>query len=400
MKEQAEERAARDREEKGPDASDPAYLEKMAQRMLSDNFSYSEKALATLLAIDPATASPEAKKQVVLAFKTLAENKRSIQRREAIKGLVKWAGTYSIPALSKMLDNHDSSDDGEIIDALSTFDPATVSPEAKKQVARAFKTLAENRNSFRRREAIKGLVKWAGTYSIPALVKMLDDHDIIVDGEIIKALSAFDPATVSPEAKKQVALAFKMLAEEKYSSEGREAIKGLVKWGGTYSVPVLLKMLNDHNSSNEEEIIKALAELQDTRAVPALVTLLNTGSINEKLILRTLADMKDVRAAPALAAHLRHSYDGSETIARDGLLAMGSGAEDALLALAYTDDFKRCITVLALLGEVGTEKSLETMRRAQSSRDRGVRLTAMNAATKITRRRLELKSRAADKRDP
>ncbi len=73
---------------------------------------------------------------------------------------------------------------------------------------------------------------------------------------------------------------------------------------------------------------------------------------------------------------------------------MGSAAEDALIAVGDTDKTEICIVALTLLGEVGTEKSFDLMHRAQGSRDRSVRQTAMAATAKINRRRLSAKAKA------
>jgi hypothetical protein len=72
---------------------------------------------------------------------------------------------------------------------------------------------------------------------------------------------------------------------------------------------------------------------------------------------------------------------------------MGSGAEDALIAVGDTEDTKICIAALTLLGDVGTEKSFDLTHRAQRSPDRNVRSTALAATAKINRRRLAAKAK-------
>ncbi len=125
-------------------------------------------------------------------------------------------------------------------------------------------------------------------------------ENILYKSEAIEALLKADPATASPETKKKVARAFKTLAEDEHSYEMEKAVRGLVKWAGVYSVPVLLKMLNNDKFGDETPVIKALAELQDSRAVPTLVKMLNDsrGSHNDELIIKTLVEFKDPARPP------------------------------------------------------------------------------------------------------
>ena len=161
----------------------------------------------------------------------------------------------------------------------------------------------------------------------------MSSDNLVYKNQAIDALLKADPASASPEAKKKVARAFKALAEDNDTFDRQKAVRGLVKWAGTYSVPILLKMLNSGNPFDEEAVLRALAELKDARGAPALAKRL-----------------KDFRL---------------KEVARDGLVAMGSGAEDAVLALANTDDADLYNTVIALLGDVGTEKCLDVLRQAR-----------------------------------
>ncbi len=200
------------------------------------------------------------------------------------------------------------------------------------------------------------------------LEKMADrmsSENLGYKNQAIDALLKADPASASPEAKKKVARAFKALAEDNDTFDRQKAVRGLVKWAGTYSVPILLKMLNSGNPFDEEAVLRALAELKDARGASALAKRL-----------------KDFRL---------------KEVARDGLVAMGSGAEDAVLALANTDDADLYNTVIALLGDVGTEKCLDVLRQAQTSRDRKVRFASMAAVAKVNRRRFAAQAKAKAK---
>ncbi len=98
---------------------------------------------------------------------------------------------------------------------------------------------------------------------------------------------------------------------------------------------------------------------------------------------------------PAPLPHWQRRLNDSllADVAGNGLLAIGSDAEDALIAAAGAGDSKTSIAAIELLGDLGMEKSLDLMRRAQVSRDRSVRSTAMTAVAKINRRRLKSKQK-------
>jgi HEAT repeat protein len=203
-----------------------------------------------------------------------------------------------------------------------------------------------------------------------------------------------DPASAPPETKKKVARAFKIVAEDDSSFDHDKAIKGLVQWAGTYSVPVLLKMLNNGRLGDQETVLRALAELQDPRAVPVLVKMLGgaTQASNEELIVKTLIVFKDPRAINVLAARITDIRSGP--LACQGLRDIGSAAEDAVIAVGDTTKPRTCVTALEILGDIGTEKSFELLARAQASRDRNLRAAAMSAKATINRRRLAAKAKA------
>jgi HEAT repeat protein len=172
----------------------------------------------------------------------------------------------------------------------------------------------------------------------------------------IDALLKADPATASPETTKKVARAFKTLAECDPTFERESVVQGLAKWAGRYSVPILLEMLNKGDPLDQEPEIRALAAIKDARAAPALVARLSASSF-------------EIRSA-----------------ARVALLEMGCDAEDALLAAGDSEDPETRAAALTLLGDIGTEKSLDLLRRMLASHDPDVRSTAVAAMAKINRR--------------
>ena len=81
----------------------------------------------------------------------------------------------------------------------------------------------------------------------------------------INALLKTTPDDVpSLETRKQIAKAFKRLAEspDTFGREKEQAIRGLVIWGGKYSGPILLGLLNTAHGSDQRHLIQALGEIK------------------------------------------------------------------------------------------------------------------------------------------
>jgi hypothetical protein len=193
------------------------------------------------------------------------------------------------------------------------------------------------------------------------LANVMIDHNNFYRDEAIDALLNATPSDVSSAGtRKKIAQSFKKLAEGEGHSDKKKAVKGLVIWGGKFSVPILLKMLDDVHGSDQEEIIKALG------------------------------DLKDPQAAVALTARLGDFFTHDAAYA--ALKQIGSAAEEALLAAAPSDDPKICLSAINLLGEVGADKSFPLLRQAQSSKNPEVRSAAKDAMKKIAARKNKAKS--------
>ena len=237
--------------------------------------------------------------------------------------------------------------------------------EARRAQAREFQRVAEQqRKKFSEEQAAREKERRGPDPSDPDYYEKLADRlassNFMYRREAMDVLLNTDPSQVtSAEARKKIARTFKQLAEDDSSFDRKKAIHGLVIWGGKYSVPILLKMLDRGHPFGEDEIIRALGEL------------------------------KDPQAAPALAARLSHF--SLHQAAFDALTDIGSGAEDAVREVGMTDDPKICMTAITLLGNIGTIKSIPFLDRAQGSRNRAVRLAARSAAQKINVRTLQAK---------
>jgi hypothetical protein len=195
--------------------------------------------------------------------------------------------------------------------------------------------------------------------------------DVLLSGDrseverAAEVLLQHTPAEVaSAEVKKKIARGFKQLAEDEHGPAKKKAIRGLVIWGGKYSGPILLRMLNDSHSFDDAEVIKALGEI------------------------------KYGPAALAIAARLGNHF--SHDCAFTALQDLGPAAEDALVRVALSEDPKVCLAAVDLLAENGTEKCLPLLSKGFSSRNLMVREACKEAIRKVKARLKEGKDDGKD----
>jgi hypothetical protein len=169
-----------------------------------------------------------------------------------------------------------------------------------------------------------------------SLSDLLSD-DIGKQADAVEQLKKIKPsADTSAEMRKELARAYKQVAfdEKRYSLQRVEAIDGMVVWGGNFSVPLLLKLLdsNDHQ-------IRLACYLK-------------------------LAQLKDPRAIEPVAGQLRNDFCGNEVF--DCLMAFGADAEDAVLKNfpKRPDLIER---TLDYLEKYGTKKSLPLLKSLHGS---------------------------------
>ncbi|HLA85233.1 MAG TPA: hypothetical protein VJL29_10595 [Thermoguttaceae bacterium] len=99
------ERAKAKAERQGPQPDDPDYFEKMAERMMSDDPFVRNKAIEAMAEADPSrVTSPETRKMIARHFRSLLFESHFIDQEKCIKGLVLWAGKYSVPVLLELLE--------------------------------------------------------------------------------------------------------------------------------------------------------------------------------------------------------------------------------------------------------------------------------------------------------
>ncbi len=142
------------------------------------------------------------------------------------------------------------------------------------------------------------------------------------------------PSDVSDaELRKEIARAVRDVAEDTglESDVRRAAIPVLVTWGSTYSVPILIGLLQDTDRFVQIDGLDALAKLQDEQAIEPVTELF----VKNPLVRKEAADC---------------------------LRSFGTAAEDTVLELVSPTDYVITQTTVQLLGDIGTNKSVERLR--------------------------------------
>ena len=157
---------------------------------------------------------------------------------------------------------------------------------------------------------------------------MVDTENWTLNDDAVDALLKIQPQDIQDKAvRQQIARNFRELAmKDSAGNDQGKAIRGLVLYGGKYSVPLLVEILEDQS-------FKAPAELFDG-----------------------LASFPDPKGAEALCKQLGNFFNHREAV--HALRTMGVAAEDALMKAAPSDDAQTSLAAVELLGEVGTKKSL------------------------------------------
>jgi hypothetical protein len=193
------------------------------------------------------------------------------------------------------------------------------------------------------------------------LAQLLNTGDVFGKREALNALELVRPADVEDKATRQlIARGYRSVALEGYSSDQARAMRGLVVWGGKYSVPVLIEVMEKSRTSAPAEAFDALAEL------------------------------KDPRGAEITARYLGSSFNHDDAVR--ALRKMGSVAETALIAAAPSDDADVSLAAVQLLGDVGDKQSLVLLQRASRARNLEVRQAAKDSVARIRARQKAGKS--------
>jgi hypothetical protein len=185
---------------------------------------------------------------------------------------------------------------------------------------------------------------------------MVDEQSWHLRDEAIDKLLSVDPQDIEDKAvRQQIARNFRELAmDDGHSRTAEKAIRGLVRYGGKHSVPLLIEIMDRERLRVPSEVFDGLAQLKDPRGAEALT--------------RQLGNFFNHQAAA------------------NALRKMGPVAESALIVVAPSDDPDISLAAVQLLGDVGTSKSMRLLRQASRSRNPQIVDAAGIAMRKIRER--------------
>jgi hypothetical protein len=172
-------------------------------------------------------------------------------------------------------------------------------------------------------------------------------------------LAKLDPATVADKTVlAEIARGFRKLATSPDAKV--TSIRDLIRWGGKFSVPLLVEMVKNGEATNKQVLFEGLAAHPTAEGAAAVFAQLAAGA--------------DREAAPA------------------ALAKMGPAAEDVVLAGLPAESAEANLASVKVLGEIGTNKSIAMLRRATKSENEGIKEAALDAVRQIRARRAKEKS--------
>jgi hypothetical protein len=179
---------------------------------------------------------------------------------------------------------------------------------------------------------------------IEDFAELLADEHAPHHDEAVRKLLSMTPADVKDKKLRgKIARGFRELALGSHFDRD-DAVRGLVIWGGKYSVPIIVQLLDEDRPGPQEAIFRALG------------------------------DVPTAEGAAAATRHLGNFFNHDLAVA--ALRRMGPVAEDALIQAAPADNEDVSLAAVALLADVGTDKSLAILRKATRSRNYAVKEAA------------------------
>ena len=163
-----------------------------------------------------------------------------------------------------------------------------------------------------------------------------------------------DPESVSKEVRNRAARAFRNEVLETKFEPSKEAVQGLVHWGGKYSTKVLIESFEKSKMRMSDAVVDALV------------------------------DSNTPEAAEALATKLGDFFNGDEI--EKALKEMGPIAEKPVIAMAQIGEEKQVLSAITILGEIGTEESEKLLKKVQRKGQAQYRGAAQVALTRIQSR--------------
>eukprot|EP00172_Hildenbrandia_rubra_P004666 Plantae.Rhodophyta-Hildenbrandia_rubra.ctg9911.p1 GENE.Plantae.Rhodophyta-Hildenbrandia_rubra.ctg9911~~Plantae.Rhodophyta-Hildenbrandia_rubra.ctg9911.p1 ORF type:complete len:834 (-),score=113.93 Plantae.Rhodophyta-Hildenbrandia_rubra.ctg9911:206-2707(-) len=188
---------------------------------------------------------------------------------------------------------------------------------------------------------------------------MVNPKGRVLEAAALEELLKIDPKTISDRYTfNRIARNFKKLAFEPGLHQ-KKAIRGLVHYGGKYSVPPLIELLQD---TRQEEVVR--------------------------VILDGLVKTKEPRGIAEIARQTKVVFNTK--LAIKAMRQIGPSGETALLEELETINEIReshaALEIIALLGEIGGDESKMRLRNATKNYNKEIRSAARDALQEIEQR--------------
>ena len=184
------------------------------------------------------------------------------------------------------------------------------------------------------------------------LAKVLTRGDVFAQRSAMEALLHVDPASVADkQVRAEIARGFRELAFDSPHHQ-KEAVEGLVIWGGKHSVPLLIELMEKNSRMSVDDSIYD-----------------------------GLAAHPTPEGAEAVAERLTNFFDKEK--AASCLKKMGPAAEEAVIEIAPIDNLEVNLFALDFLEDHGTKKCYAILQRARKSTNPQIEQAAMDALREV-----------------
>jgi hypothetical protein len=202
---------------------------------------------------------------------------------------------------------------------------------------------AETQSDEQRQAEYSRLAK--GLYSDVAFVRQ---------SSVTSLLTVRPTDVTDPNTRKLIARGYRAAAMGDDPFQASRAIQGLVIWGGKYSVPILVELMEKDNRGALVEVYSALAEIKDPKGAEALTRQLTNRSKREN------------------ASH--------------ALEQMGDVGENALVKAISSSEVETTVAALKLLAKIGTPRCMTELEKALRSSSDEIRQAGSEAKKAIEER--------------
>lgn len=155
--------------------------------------------------------------------------------------------------------------------ALLMVDPSSFNAELRKKIARAFREEAINGNNHDKGPAVRGLVHWAGDYSLPVLIEIVQSAPLKVDPAVFEAIVEIN----DPEGAEGVAA---MLGNFFNHDAAVECLKQM----GATAEPVMINAAKLSPGKASMGAIEVLGEIGGEKALASLTRLSGRGPAEQR----------------------------------------------------------------------------------------------------------------------